>query len=169
MEAIKLLVDPAGRRLRSLTGQLLVIDAHDWHQQRLRIPRRADCRVCGVPAERITLESVPVACGDTVPKLSAADCRALTRPGFIDCREPGEWAAGHIPGAHNIPLSHLHTDAALDLPGDGPWIVYCSHGMRSEEAGRLLRARGLQSLWQLEGGLRRWSGRLETVSRAGRQ
>ena len=31
-------------------------------------------------------------------KLSAADCL------LIDVRTPGEFAAGHVPGAYNIPL-----------------------------------------------------------------
>lgn len=48
----------------------------------------------------------------------------------VDVREPGEYAAGHIPGAINIPLRTLaqHLD---QIERDRPVVLYCSSGYRS--------------------------------------
>jgi len=49
----------------------------------------------------------------------------------IDAREPGEYEAGHVPGAINLPYDEAVTDPArlesLD-PGSRPIIVYCGGG-----------------------------------------
>jgi tRNA 2-selenouridine synthase len=41
---------------------------------------------------------------DGVPTLTAAAVLALRDPLMIDLRSPGEFAADHVPGAHNVPL-----------------------------------------------------------------
>ena len=48
----------------------------------------------------------------------------------VDVREPAEYAAGHIPGAINMPLRTLaqHLDA---IERDHPVVLYCSSGYRS--------------------------------------
>lgn len=49
----------------------------------------------------------------------------------LDAREPDEYAAGHIPGALNVPYDTAGTDPAhlqaLD-PGGRPIIIYCGGG-----------------------------------------
>ncbi len=48
---------------------------------------------------------------------------------FIDIRTPGAYAAGHIPGARNIPVSSFELiihHALADLPKDTRIIAYCS-------------------------------------------
>ena len=40
---------------------------------------------------------------------------------LVDVREAGEYAAGHIPGAVNVPLSII---AEADLPKDRPLFLY---------------------------------------------
>ncbi len=62
---------------------------------------------------------------------------------ILDVREPGEFAAGHIPGAVHIPLGELRTRWA-ELPRDKPLAVYCAVGQRAYYATRILRARGLR-------------------------
>jgi rhodanese-related sulfurtransferase len=50
---------------------------------------------------------------------------------FVDAREPGEYAAGRIPGAVNLPYEEISSEperlAALDA-GGRPIIVYCGGG-----------------------------------------
>lgn len=49
---------------------------------------------------------------------------------LIDVREPGEYAAGHIPLAINIPLRTL-TENLTQIPQNRPVVLYCSSGYRT--------------------------------------
>ncbi len=60
---------------------------------------------------------------------------------LVDVREPGEFAAGHIRGATNVPLSELR-DRLEELPRDREILVYCQSGKRSYDAARALAQRG---------------------------
>ncbi|WP_030174208.1 FAD-dependent oxidoreductase [Spirillospora albida] len=73
---------------------------------------------------------------------------------LVDVRTPGEFAAGHIPGAVNVPLDELR-DRAAGLP-DAPLIVYCGVGLRAHTASRLLAGLGRRAA-NLDGGYRTWS------------
>jgi NADPH-dependent 2,4-dienoyl-CoA reductase/sulfur reductase-like enzyme/rhodanese-related sulfurtransferase len=74
----------------------------------------------------------------------AEELSAAARPNWtiLDVREPGEFAAGHIPGAVHIPLGELRKRWE-ELPRDKPLAVYCAVGQRAYYATRILRARGL--------------------------
>ena len=55
---------------------------------------------------------------------------------IIDVRSPGEYASGHIPSAHNIPLDQLQ-QALPDLRAAaerGGLAVVCASGARSQAA-----------------------------------
>lgn len=52
---------------------------------------------------------------------------------IVDVREPDEFAAGHIPGAHNLPLSRFDP-AQLPDPGGKRLILSCAGGRRSAMA-----------------------------------
>ena len=80
------------------------------------------------------------------------------RPGaplVIDVRAPGEWEAGHIDGAINVPLSRL-TGELDRLPAGRPLVVYCASGYRSAIAASLLRRAGRTDVSDLVGGLEAW-------------
>jgi len=71
----------------------------------------------------------------------------------IDVREPMEYAGGHIAGSVNIPLHRL---GQSPLP-EGPLVLVCQRGNRSNEALRRLLERGHgQGLSQLAGGVPSW-------------
>ncbi|MEB3276240.1 MAG: rhodanese-like domain-containing protein [Cyanobacteriota bacterium] len=75
------------------------------------------------------------------------------RISIIDVREPMEYVGGHIPGSRNIPLARL---ADAPLP-DGPLVLICQSGARSERGVATLRRRGLAvGIADLEGGLLAW-------------
>lgn len=60
---------------------------------------------------------------------------------LLDVRSPGEFAAGHIPGAMSVPLEQLR--ARVDeLPRERPIVAYCQVGQRGYNATRLLAQRG---------------------------
>ncbi len=63
---------------------------------------------------------------------------------LLDVREPGEFAAGAIPGAVNVPLPQLRTRLA-ELPRERPIDVYCGVGQRGYYAVRFLRQNGFEA------------------------
>jgi rhodanese-related sulfurtransferase len=84
---------------------------------------------------------------------------------LIDVREPSEYAAGHIPGATNVPQADLA--ARLDaLPRDRPVYLVCQSGSRSLRAAQFLRQVGYARVANVRGGLAAWraSGRPVEVS-----
>ncbi|CAL9539429.1 rhodanese-like domain-containing protein [Streptomyces sp. enrichment culture] len=76
----------------------------------------------------------------------------------IDVRTPGEYASGHLPGAHNIPLDHL--DAALPAlrtaADRGDLLIVCASGARATEACRRLADQGITAA-TLTGGTTAWT------------
>lgn len=73
---------------------------------------------------------------------------------LIDVRTGGEFAAGAIPGALNIPVDELR-DRLDELP-EGELIVHCRVGLRGHVAARLLTQHG-RTVRNLDGGYLTWS------------
>jgi NADPH-dependent 2,4-dienoyl-CoA reductase/sulfur reductase-like enzyme/rhodanese-related sulfurtransferase len=73
---------------------------------------------------------------------------------LIDVRTPGEFAAGHLPGALNVPLDEMRSRLA-EVPRDRPLAVYCGVGLRAYVACRILQQEGLRPA-NLSGGLKTW-------------
>lgn len=72
---------------------------------------------------------------------------------LVDVREKDEYAAGHIPGAVNIPMSEI--GARLDeLPAEAFHVV-CQLGGRSARVVEALEARGYD-VTNVEGGTGEW-------------
>jgi rhodanese-related sulfurtransferase len=76
---------------------------------------------------------------------------------MVDVRDPGEYGAGHILGAKNLPLSGLASGAELAAKRkDRPLIVYCDTGNRSAKAAAALKSQGYTRVVNLSGGLGAW-------------
>lgn len=67
----------------------------------------------------------------------------------IDVRTPQEFAQRHLPGALNMPLENL-ASSLHQLP-DGPILLHCKSGMRSNMATGLLRKKGFDQAYNLGG------------------
>jgi rhodanese-related sulfurtransferase len=74
----------------------------------------------------------------------------------VDVREPGEYSAGHILGAKNVPLSRVDGSGELAKRKDKPVIVYCETGDRATKASAALRKLGFSRVVSLSGGLGAW-------------
>lgn len=151
-EALKLLVaDPA---LRPLVGRLWFVDGRDLATRQVAIARRPGCAGCAGTAEPVSDDAGRCA---AVVAIDAAAAAALAGALFVDVREPDEFAAGHLPGAVNVPLSTLR-GSPPQLPDAPAYVLYCSHGVRSRTAAERLSAAGVAGVRHLEGGLGRWAG-----------
>ena len=71
----------------------------------------------------------------------------------LDVRNPDEFAAGHIPGAINIPLDSLR-ERLGDLDREKTYCVNCYSGMRSYIACRILWGHGFHNVRNFSGGWR---------------
>ncbi len=80
---------------------------------------------------------------------------------ILDVRTPEEFAAGHIPGAVNLPNEAIGTEEIPLLPDKKQLIlVYCRSGNRSKQAAGKLAALGYTQVLEF-GGILDWPG--ETV------
>ncbi|MCB9830837.1 MAG: MBL fold metallo-hydrolase [Planctomycetes bacterium] len=76
-------------------------------------------------------------------------------PLVLDVRSPAEWAAGHIPGARNLPVAELRRRLA-ELPRDREIVTTCQTGYRSALAASLLRSLGIVGVRDQRGGWVDW-------------
>jgi rhodanese-related sulfurtransferase len=90
----------------------------------------------------------------TMPEVSVNELDALPDRVVLDVREPGEYAAGHVPGAQNVPLATVR-DHAVTLLEAGPVHVICQSGRRSAQATDVLRAAGVDAV-NVTGGTSAW-------------
>ncbi len=80
---------------------------------------------------------------------------------FIDARDAEEFAAGHIPGALNIPYDYYEDfeDTIAGLPQDETLITYCSGGecdLSTDLGDYLFYERGFASVLVFSGGMTFW-------------
>lgn len=81
---------------------------------------------------------------------------------IVDVRRPDEFAAGHIPGAVNVPNETVGDTAPAGLPDKTQvLLVYCRSGRRSKEAAAKLADLGYTQVFEF-GGIIDWTG--ETVT-----
>jgi rhodanese-related sulfurtransferase len=77
---------------------------------------------------------------------------------IVDVREPELFAAGHIPGAINIPWPGVKETAAGALPKDHAIVMVCHGGPMGDDVAEILIAAGFTDVRNLEGGMRKWRG-----------
>lgn len=59
---------------------------------------------------------------------------------LLDVREDHEWRQARVPGSVFVPMSQIQ-DRLSDVP-DGPLVVLCHSGMRSQQVAAWLKAQG---------------------------
>lgn len=96
---------------------------------------------------------------DSFEPVSVVELAGRMRDGLVtvvDVRPPEEYAAGHLPGAVNVPLSQMEEHVAR-LPRDREVVAYCRGPfcVLSFEAVATMRKRGLRAR-RLETGFPEW-------------
>jgi molybdopterin/thiamine biosynthesis adenylyltransferase/rhodanese-related sulfurtransferase len=147
-----------------LVGRLLLVDALSMQFRTVKIRRDPDCPACGTRTIR-ELREESLACevlapGERVPEITPLELVERIGRGdpltLLDVREPHEWEIARIPGARLAPLSRLEDE----LPGLDPaseLVAFCRSGVRSQTAGKLLRAAGFSRVSSLAGGILRYA------------
>jgi adenylyltransferase/sulfurtransferase len=81
---------------------------------------------------------------------------------LIDVREDDEYAICHIDGAELLPISRFVEDSPQRLTNkDAHLVIYCHHGMRSNNAAMWLRSHGYSNVSNLNGGIDAWAERID--------
>lgn len=84
--------------------------------------------------------------------VDGATARKLVAEGVkvVDVRTPNEYAAGHVPGAVNIPYDQMAKRYAELGPPTTPLVLYCHSGRRSGVAVQTLKEKGFTRLYDLQ-------------------
>lgn len=98
--------------------------------------------------------AVPVAQEGLLARQNAKDSSLYV----LDLRTAEEFAAGHIPGARNIPHDQVAQRLA-ELPKDKDLVLYCRTGRRTGIAAAVLAANGYTRIEHLEGDFSAWLAR----------
>lgn len=108
--------------------------------------------------------------GGTLPAATAAGVTTIDGPQLerlmadgkalmiVDVREPELFAAGHIPGAINIPYDDAKPRIVSELSPQDRIVFVCHGGPMGDELGLLLVGRGFGSVHNLNGGMKKWKG-----------
>jgi rhodanese-related sulfurtransferase len=76
---------------------------------------------------------------------------------ILDVRTSGEFDAGHLRDAKNIPIQKLAARIReLDGRQATPLLVHCTRGVRSAKASKLLDENGFKSIYHFRGGMDAW-------------
>ena len=92
------------------------------------------------------------------PTEFAGKIRALPTAAVIDVRTPEEYSGGHLQNALNIDWNGNSFDQQVSsLDKSKPVLVYCRSGSRSAAAASKMRAAGFKEVYELQGGIMKWT------------
>jgi len=187
-EAVKLILGIGD----TLVGRLLLVDALQMRFRTIQLRRDPACPACGTRELRALIDydefcgtRTPArnavgqpfgepragtqavnpprarAVHDITPRELAERLQRGDALEVIDVREPYEWRIARIEGARLIPLARV-AGASTELARDRDIVLYCHHGQRSRTAGHILIAQGFERVWNLAGGIARWSAEVDS-------
>ena len=92
--------------------------------------------------------------GPEVPSISVSE--VADGAYLLDVREPDEWAAGHAPDAHHLPMMEIPARLS-EVPTEGEVVVVCRVGGRSAQVVGYLLNNGWDNVRNLVGGMQEWA------------
>ncbi|HZO21820.1 MAG TPA: ThiF family adenylyltransferase [Steroidobacteraceae bacterium] len=162
-EALKLLLDLPGQ----LTDELLVLDLLTLSIARVRTRRAAACPQHAISRAESAQKAASHAASDTVPELEVSfdSLEQALDAGFelVDIREAEEVSETPAPSRQvkHVPMAQL-LYGKTELEPRAKSLLICASGRRSLAATQELRARGLENVYSLRGGVTALQGRLST-------
>ena len=153
-----------------LLGRLLVYDASEMRFRELRLRRDPQCPVCSTNPTITELIDYEQFCGSlpkpetiqmhpdevSVQQMKQALDDASLGVKVVDCREPSEYAAAHVPGVMFLPLSELQL--RLDeLNPKQAYYIHCRSGGRSMKLVQFLKQNGFENVKSVAGGIHAWA------------
>lgn len=152
---VGMVVDPQADLL------LVVRDRDDYERMATELHRIGYDRIMGYLSGGVMawlMSGRPV---QQLSQLSARQLRQLMDAGqtplVLDVRTPGEWQAGHLPGAVHLPLVDILAGKTGGLDPAQEIVVQCGSGYRSNIAGSYLQQHGFGKVHSLAGGAFAWS------------
>lgn len=94
---------------------------------------------------------------DKMKVITAIDFTNNSNQGFIenslDVRKESEYLSEHVIGVENFPLDFIHSNFAQIDP-EKEYFVHCQSGYRSLIAASILKAKGVENVTDVEGGIK---------------
>jgi len=89
--------------------------------------------------------------------ISTQEAKALLEQGaqVADIRDPASFQSGHAPTAHNLSNENLQ-DFLTSADMDKPLLVFCYHGISSQQASDFLVDQGFDDVYSVNGGFEAW-------------
>jgi rhodanese-related sulfurtransferase len=108
--------------------------------------------LCGAGGQQAPTTAGPIAAQELAKRIASGSA-----PAIVDVRTPAEYAAGHIPGAINIPQDVLAMHLA-EIPGTKSTeiVVHCQGGGRAAAAEKILVQEGYTDVRDLQGHFGGW-------------
>ncbi|OQW71750.1 MAG: rhodanese [Proteobacteria bacterium ST_bin11] len=109
----------------------------------------------------VIVQELVAAAKQQITEVDVATAQTRLAGPVLDVREPAEYAAGHLPGAVNIPrgLLEFKIDSHPDFQGrqQADIVVYCQTGGRSALATLVLNQLGYEGAVSMAGGFKAWT------------
>ncbi|MDF2530117.1 MAG: rhodanese [Gammaproteobacteria bacterium] len=75
---------------------------------------------------------------------------------IIDVRKKAAFEQSHISKSKHYELEQLKEDSSLQKYKTNPIVIVCESGMSAKKAGALLKSKGFEQVYALEGGIAQW-------------
>jgi adenylyltransferase/sulfurtransferase len=161
----------------SLAGRLIVFDALEMTFRELRLRKDPKCALCGPnatikapvhfdatchTADGVPQRSVPVQ--QTPYDVQPADIKARLDRGdafeLLDVRDEDEIERAALPHTAHIPAYEI-AERTGEIDRSRDVVVFCHSGGRSARVVTLLRMQGFDNVYNLNGGIARWSAEVD--------
>jgi len=102
---------------------------------------------------------------DLSPAEFAEKIKELPTAPVVDVRTPEEFSEGHLQNALNFNWNGNDFDNQISsLDKSKPVFVYCRSGARSAKAAESMRSKGFKEVYELQGGIMKWSAANQPVT-----